>query len=70
VNSRSPETTKRLLYSRKQVAQLLGGISVATVKRLEQRGLLRGIRLTRSCVGSVYFRDIDIDAFLAEVSDA
>jgi hypothetical protein len=67
-NRQGPET--RLLYSRKQVAQLLGGVSVATVRRLEQRGLLKGLRLTKSRLGTVFFRAADIDVFLKEASDA
>lgn len=58
----------QLLYSRKEVARLFG-ISTATVKRLEQQGRLRGIRLTKSHVGTVFFRDVDIDAFLKAASD-
>jgi hypothetical protein len=33
--------TKQLLLSRKQVAQVLGNVSVSTVKRLEEMGRLR-----------------------------
>jgi hypothetical protein len=34
-----------LLYDRAQTASLLGGISTATVKRLEQKGVLQPVRL-------------------------
>jgi predicted DNA-binding transcriptional regulator AlpA len=58
----------QLLYSRKEVARLFG-VSTATVKRLEQQGRLPGIRLTKSRVGTVFFRDVDIDAFLKAASN-
>lgn len=36
---------QQLLYSRRQTARVLGGISVATVQRLENKGLLDKVRL-------------------------
>jgi hypothetical protein len=56
MNSGSSETTERLLYSRKQVAQLLGGVSVATVRRHEQQGALKAIRLGRSAMSLRQYR--------------
>lgn len=38
---------KPLLVSRKQAAELLGGVAIATIKRLEKAGVLRGRRLNR-----------------------
>jgi predicted DNA-binding transcriptional regulator AlpA len=57
--------TEQLLLSRKQVARLLGNISVATLRRLEKQGRLRGVRLSRG-TGSVFFRVADIHAFIEE----
>lgn len=59
----------RLLYSRKETAKLLGGISTATVRRLEAAGRLRGIRLSKSKSGSVFFRAEDIEKLLADVGE-
>jgi hypothetical protein len=45
---------ERLLYSRKQAAELLGNISLATLKRLEDEGILEPVRLNkRSATGQV-----------------
>jgi hypothetical protein len=62
-----PLLQPRLLYSRKETARLLGGISTATLRRLEASGRLRGIRLTKSKSSCVYFRMEDIEKLLAEV---
>jgi hypothetical protein len=37
---------EQLLYTRRQTGRALGGISVATVIRLENKGLLDKVRLT------------------------
>ncbi len=49
-------TIERLLYSRAQTAHALGGISIATVMRMEARGLLDKIRLAGSPKGAVFHR--------------
>jgi hypothetical protein len=38
---------ERLLYSRKQAAEKLGNVSLATLKRLEDEGILRPVRLNK-----------------------
>jgi hypothetical protein len=43
----------RLLYSREQTRHALGGISIASVIRLENRGLLEKVRLAGSDNGQV-----------------
>jgi len=63
-----PGRQQQLLYSRKQVARLLGNVSIATVRRLEKEGRLRRVRLAKNR-GNVFFRASDIDAFLNEVAD-
>jgi hypothetical protein len=49
-------TTKQLLVSRREAAHILGGVSTATIKRLEQAGLLHGKRLnSRSPTGQIFY---------------
>ena len=50
---KAPPTPQQLLYSREQSANLLG-VSVSTVKRMEQLGLLRCVRPTGLPTGQVY----------------
>jgi hypothetical protein len=45
----------QLLYSREQTRHLLGRISLATIKRMEERGLLHGVRPSGAANGKVYF---------------
>jgi hypothetical protein len=47
-------TIPRLLYSRQQTRHALGGVSLATVLRLEARGLLDKVRLAGSENGAVH----------------
>ena len=54
----SKSTTERLLYTRQQVAELLGGVNVAFVRGLEETGRLRPIRLTRR--GMVFFERANV----------
>ncbi len=61
---------QRLIYSREQVGQLLGGVSVATIRRLELAGRLRPIRLSRSKAGQVFFRAEDVRAFVEGAAKA
>ncbi|MFZ2081143.1 MAG: hypothetical protein WAV38_31750 [Xanthobacteraceae bacterium] len=42
---------EQLLYSREQTARALGGISVATILRMEARGLLDQVRVAGSPKG-------------------
>jgi hypothetical protein len=51
-----PTTGRPLLVTRKQAAEMLGGVSIATIKRLEQAGVLRGKRLNgRSPTAQVFY---------------
>jgi hypothetical protein len=45
---------ERLLYSRGQTAEALGGISIMTVIRMEQLGILPRVRLFGSRNGKVF----------------
>jgi hypothetical protein len=42
-----PLNQPSLLVSRRQAAQMLGGVDVSTIRRLERTGLLKPRRLTR-----------------------
>jgi hypothetical protein len=64
----SSPNKERLLYSREQVAELLGGISTATVRRLEREGRLRPIRLTGRNSGQVFFKATDVRTLIEEVA--
>ena len=52
----------RLLYSREQTRHALGGISVASVIRLENRGLLEKVRLAGGDNGQVLHRAEQVHA--------
>jgi hypothetical protein len=43
---------ERLLYSRGEAARLLGGVSVATIRRMENAGKLNPIRLRPPYLGA------------------
>jgi hypothetical protein len=66
--SRKTGTRERLLYSREQVAEMLGGISTASVRRLERAGTLRPVRLTRR-TGMVFFKHDDVLALIEAASN-
>jgi hypothetical protein len=54
---------ERLLYTRRQAAEQLGGVSLATLKRLEEEGVLKPIRLNkRSATGQVFYRHSNLMA--------
>jgi hypothetical protein len=57
-----PVVDGQLLYSRRQTGQLLGNVSVATVKRMEQRGLLRPIQLLEG--GQVFHNAREVRALV------
>lgn len=59
-----------LLISRKQAAELLGGVTVATIKRLEKAGVLRGRRLNRhSPTAQVFYSYENVIAAATEAAD-
>jgi hypothetical protein len=61
-----PTPLTPLLVSRADAAVMLGGVSVMTLIRLEQRGELQPIRLNRAAkAGAVFYRYTDLVA-LAE----
>jgi hypothetical protein len=59
-------TVRRLLYTRAQTGQALGGISVSSVIRLEQDGKLRTVRL-RGESGQVFIPAADVEALAKAV---
>jgi hypothetical protein len=61
--------SNRLLYSRRQVAELLGGITVATVRQLEREGRLTPIRLTGRKTGQVFFTDENVRALIKSAAE-
>ncbi len=69
VSSNPP--VKPLLVSRKAAAAMLGGVNVATIRRLEKEGLLKPKRLSpRSPTGQVFFAYEDVVAVAQGGSDA
>jgi hypothetical protein len=52
-----------LVYSRGQTAQLLN-VSEMTVRRLEERGILKAVRLTPVPGAKVFYRAADIHALI------
>jgi hypothetical protein len=62
--------TQPLLVSRKQAAVMLGGVSEATVKRLEEAGILRGKRLSRKATAQVFYDYDNVVAAAKEAIDA
>jgi hypothetical protein len=64
------EALEPLLLTRQQVAQLLGGVDVSFVRRLEKSGRLKPIRLTRSPTAMVFHRKADVMALVEEAGDA
>jgi len=58
---------ERLLYSRRQVAEMLG-VNISYVQSLERSGRLQGLRLSRSPTSMVFFRRADVLALIEEAS--
>lgn len=63
-------SARQLLYTRAQTAELLGNVSLATIRRLENEGLLKPVRLSRSPTAMVFFRASDVEALVAGAADA
>ena len=61
------ERDERLLYTRKQVAALLG-VNTSYVQGLERAGRLKGLRLSRSSTSMVFFRKCDVLRLVEEAS--
>jgi hypothetical protein len=62
---RSPPSSRQLLCTRKDAAELLR-CSVSTVVRLEHQGTLKPLRLTRSPSSQIYLRMEDILALVEQ----
>ena len=60
---------RRLLYSREQTAEVLGGISISSIIRLEREGVLTPIKLhkDRPC-SQVFHRVEEVEALAREQS--
>ena len=56
---------RRLLYSRVQTREVLGGISNTSLQGLEKQGVLTPVRLTGKALGNVFYRAEQVHA-LAE----
>jgi len=56
------ELPRPLLYSRRHACALLGGISTATLIRLENDGVIEPIKLGRSPTGQTFYRAADVHA--------
>ena len=61
--------TNPLLVSRREAAQILGGVDVSTIRRLERSGLLKPKRLTRRPRGQVFFLAKNVFALVEESPD-
>ena len=70
LHGRIPPSSDPLLYTREQVATLLGGISTATIRRMERAGRLRPIRLTGRNTGQVFFKASDVHALVEALTNA
>jgi hypothetical protein len=71
--AKSPEVKSpaRLLYTRRQTAELLGNVHLATIRRLEKAGRLKPVRLNRnSRLAMVFYRARDVQALVEEAGDA
>jgi|GEM_PF-6933176 len=56
----------RLLFTRKQAAELLGGINHSTLRRLESAGLLKPVRLNPGPGAMVFYRADNVRAVAME----
>jgi hypothetical protein len=64
-------TPTPLLISRKDAAVLLGGISVATLIRMEANGTLHPVRLNRQArTSQVFYRAADVERLAQGGNDA
>ena len=58
----------RLLYSRAQVQEMLGGVSIMTLIRLEKDGKLTPRRLTGKRTGQVFYKAAEIEALVEDAA--
>lgn len=57
-----PDTKGRRLIPRLEAAALLGGVSIATLQRMERRGQLRAIRFTSG--GKVFYASEEMEGLI------
>ena len=57
-----PQFTQRLLYSRDQASELLGGFSLNSLARLEKAGALTPVRISGAARGRVFYRHNELMA--------
>jgi hypothetical protein len=62
---RRSATPDQLLYTRQQTADVLGGISLATIFRLEKEGVLKKVRLMPGKSSQVFHVAADVNALVA-----
>jgi len=60
----------RLLFTRKQVMRMLGGISYPTVIRLEQSGKLQPVKLKPGKTCKAFYRRADVMALVLPADTA
>jgi hypothetical protein len=66
----SDKTSAPLLYSRIQAARLLGGVSVATIRRMEAGGRLSPVKLSGKRAGQVFYQAQQVHGLAEKGADA
>jgi hypothetical protein len=64
------QPAQKLIVSRTEAAEMLGGVSTLTLIRLEHAGRLKPIRLTRRASGKVFYSFPEILALAQGSEDA
>jgi hypothetical protein len=59
---------QRLLYSREQLAELLGGVSVSRIMQLEREGRITAITLTGRSSGQKFFEHDAVMSLLKDLT--
>jgi hypothetical protein len=67
--SQSDDRDEQLLFTRQQVANLIGR-PLSFVQALEKAGKLKGLRLSGKPTGLVFFRRADVLALIEEAPEA
>lgn len=70
MTAQDPKSPEQLLFTRVQVARMLGDVDVSYVRRLEKSGRLRVVRLTRSPSAMAFYHKTDVLALITEAVDA
>jgi hypothetical protein len=58
-----------LLYSRIEAGRMLGGISVASLRRLEAAGALKPVKLSGKRAGQTFYRAAEVRSLVDEGAD-